>query len=182
MTNDELGSLRKQADGDRALSTEDRRALAAMVMRLRKHWRLSDDEMTGLLGLSHLGGEALDRFRSGEALATASDLKARVSHLLAIHRLLRTVFPQNRDLAYQWPMTPNKAFGQKAPVAFALEQGTAGLALIRAYLERAGACDLQECRTMGEVLASLPFSDRPLRPLRVEPLGDDGLPEAHFRE
>lgn len=35
-------------------------------------------------------------------------------------------------------------------------------------------------RTLGEVLASLPFSGMKLKPLRAQPLPDDGLPVAHL--
>ena len=35
-------------------------------------------------------------------------------------------------------------------------------------------------RTMGEVRASLPFSDVNLKPLRAEPLPGDGLPTVHL--
>ena len=39
---------------------------------------------------------------------------------------------------------------------------------------------LAPSRTMGEVLASLPFSGMELRPLRAQPLPNDGLPMAHL--
>lgn len=35
-------------------------------------------------------------------------------------------------------------------------------------------------RTLGDILASLPFSDMLVLPLRVEALPDGGLPEVHF--
>ena len=61
----------------------------------------------------------------------------RVGHLLGIHKNLRLLFPQNRDLAYRWMSTRNKAFDNLTPVEVVKAWGFAGLLMVRAYLDRA---------------------------------------------
>jgi Protein of unknown function (DUF2384) len=92
-----------------------------MVMALLDHWRLSTEDQAALLGLA----------------ASSRDQLERVGHLLGIHKNLRLLFPQNRDLAYRWMSTRNKAFDNLAPVEVVAKWGFAGLLRVRAYLERA---------------------------------------------
>jgi uncharacterized protein (DUF2384 family) len=79
----------------------------------------------------------LTRYRKGEAIGTSRDQYERVGHLLGIHKNLRLLFPQNRDLAYRWMSTRNKAFDNFAPVEVVKTQGFLGLLIVRAYLDRA---------------------------------------------
>ena len=57
-----------------------------------------------------------------------------MSCLLGIHKTLRIIFPQNRDLAYRWMSTFNRRLGQR-PVDLVLERGFEGLIAVRRYLE-----------------------------------------------
>ena len=59
----------------------------------------------------------------------------RVGHLLAIHKKLRMLFPRNRDLAYAWMSTRNKAFGGRTPAEVVADSGFAGLLMVRSYLD-----------------------------------------------
>ena len=59
--------------------------------------------------------------------------------ILSIHQNLRLLFPQNRDLAYRWMTTRNKAFENLTPVEVVKESGFAGLLMVRGYLDRAMA-------------------------------------------
>ena len=61
----------------------------------------------------------------------------RAGHLLAIHALLRTLFPDNIELAYSWVQTPNKAFAGTTPAALVEESGMSGLLSVRTYLDNA---------------------------------------------
>ena len=114
----------------------DRGALAKMVVQLFTHWKLSTEEQLSLLGLSAGSRSALTRYRKGEPLAQSRDLLERVGHMLAIHKNLRLLFPHNRDLAYAWMATPNKAFGGRTPAQLVAEIGFAGLLMVRSYLDR----------------------------------------------
>jgi Protein of unknown function (DUF2384) len=116
--------------------SEDRGALAKMVMTLLDHWKLPTDDQAALLGLATSNRSALMRYRKGEAIGTSRDQYERVGHLLGIHKNLRLLFPQNRDLAYRWMSTRNKAFENLTPVDIVREWGFSGLLMVRAYLDR----------------------------------------------
>ncbi|MGQ0710488.1 MAG: MbcA/ParS/Xre antitoxin family protein [Rhodoferax sp.] len=115
----------------------DKAALARMVMALFTHWQLGSEDQLSLLGLAQGNRAALARYRRGEALGASRDQAERVGHLLAIHKNLRLLFPHNRDLAYRWMSTRNRAFDNLSPVDVVREWGFAGLLMVRAYLDRA---------------------------------------------
>jgi uncharacterized protein (DUF2384 family) len=116
--------------------SQDRGALAKMVMTLLDHWKLSTEDQAALLGLVASNRAALTRYRKGEPIGTSRDQFERVGHLLGIHKNLRLLFPQNRELAYRWMTTRNKAFENLSPVEVVKEWGFAGLLMVRAYLDR----------------------------------------------
>lgn len=120
-----------------AAASQDRGALAKMVMTLLDHWKLSTEDQAALLGVAASNRAALGRYRKGEAIGTSRDQYERVGHLLGIHKNLRLLFPQNRDLAYRWMSTRNKAFDNRTPVEVISEWGFAGLLMVRGYLDRA---------------------------------------------
>ncbi len=117
--------------------TQDRGTLATMTMKLLDHWSLSTEDQATLLGLAANNRSALARYRRGEPIGSTRDQYERVGHLLGIHKNLRLLFPQNRDLAYRWMSTRNKAFGNLSPVDVIRDYGFAGLLMVRAYLDRA---------------------------------------------
>ncbi|MBP6097136.1 MAG: DUF2384 domain-containing protein [Methyloversatilis sp.] len=126
------------AVADKGVSaSEDRGALARMVMTLLDHWKLSTEDQAALLGIAASNRAALARYRRGEPIGTSRDQYERVGHLLGIHKNLRLLFPQNRDLAYCWMSTRNRAFDNLSPVEVIREWGFAGLLMVRAYLDRA---------------------------------------------
>ena len=118
-------------------TADDRGALAQMVMTLLDHWQLSTEDQAALLGLASGNRAALANYRSGKPIGTSRDQYERVGHLLGIHKNLRLLFPHNRDLAYRWMSTRNKAFDNLSPVDVVKEWGFAGLLMVRAYLDRA---------------------------------------------
>lgn len=123
---------------EREISTSQHRgALARMVMTLFDHWKLSTEEQAALLGIAASNRAALGRYRKGEPIGTSRDQYERVGHLLGIHKNLRLLFPQNRDLAYRWMTTRNRAFDNLTPVEIIQEWGFAGLLMVRGYLDRA---------------------------------------------
>ena len=116
--------------------TDDKGALAKMVMKLLEHWQLSTEDQAALLGLANNNRAALTRYRTGDAIGPSRDQYERVGHLLGIHKNLRLLFPHNRDLVYAWMSTRNRAFDNRTPVEVIREWGFAGLLMVRAYLER----------------------------------------------
>lgn len=127
----------EDADRDRASPIEDCEALAAIVMQLFERWQLDLNDKAVFLGLNAADEDAWHRFRSGEMVGADTEMRERVGLLLSIHTRLRSLFPENRTLAYRWMKSPNMAFGNKTPVAAVREQGLSGLLLIRSYLNRA---------------------------------------------
>lgn len=92
--------LEESAPGEADLhGSAARGRLARMIIRLFEHWGLSLPEQSGLLGLSTSNRASIARYRAGEPLADNRDLLDRASCLLGIHKTLRIIFAQNRDLA-----------------------------------------------------------------------------------
>lgn len=114
---------------------EGRVSLAKMVTKLFDLWQLSTEDQVALLGLAEGSRMSLTRYRKGEPLADNRDLLDRVANLLAIHRSLRILFPQNRDLAYKWPTTPNRVFEGLSPVQIVRRDGFLGLLVVKRYLD-----------------------------------------------
>ncbi len=119
------------------VTSEDRGALARMVMTLFEHWQLSSEEQVALLGLAAGNRATLLRYRKGEPIGGSRDQYERVGHLLGIHKNLRLLFPQNRELAYRWMKTRNRAFENLTPIDVIREWGFVGLLMVRSYLDRA---------------------------------------------
>lgn len=113
-----------------------RGALARMVTRAFEHWKLGSEEQLAMLGLATNNRTALSRYRRGEPLAANRDLLERAGHVLAIHKNLRLIFPQDRDLAYAWMTQRNRAFDGLTPVEVVKQWGFAGMLMIRSYLDR----------------------------------------------
>ena len=114
---------------------EDRGALAKMVMTLLSHWRLSTEDQAALLGIAPSNRAALARYQNGSPIGTNRDQLDRVGNLLGIHKNLRVLFPHNRELAYRWMTTRNKAFDNYTPVEVIKEAGFTGLLMVRSYLD-----------------------------------------------
>ena len=118
-------------------ASQDRSALAKMVMALLDRWKLSTEDQAALLGIATSNRAALSNYRSGKPVGTSRDQYERVGHLLGIHKNLRLLFPQDPELAYRWMSTRNKAFDNLTPVEVVKEWGFAGLLMVRGYLGRA---------------------------------------------
>lgn len=120
-------------------STKDRdyrSSLAEMVTAMFVHWRLSSEDQLELLGLDPGSRSTLTRYRKGQPLSPNRDLLERVGHLLAIHKSLRILFPQNRELAYRWMTSKNRDFENLTPVEVVRQYGFAGLLMVRTYLDQ----------------------------------------------
>ena len=112
-----------------------RERLARMVVALLDHWGLPPADQAALLGLSPQSRSTVARYRKGEPLADSADLLARAGHLLGIHKALRILFPHDLDLAYRWIGTPNRRFGDAAPLEVMKKHGYEGILAVRRYLD-----------------------------------------------
>ncbi|MEI8301673.1 MAG: MbcA/ParS/Xre antitoxin family protein [Burkholderiales bacterium] len=125
------------AEGRDVSASQDLGALARMVMTLLDHWNLSTEDQAALLGIAASNRATLSNYRRGKPIGTSRDQYERVGHLLGIHKNLRLLFPQNRELAYRWMTVRNKAFNNLTPVEVIRRWGFAGLLMVRGYLDRA---------------------------------------------
>jgi uncharacterized protein (DUF2384 family) len=114
----------------------DRGAISKMLMQLFEHWSINTEDQLDMLGLARDNRAALTRYRKGVPMSSSRDASERAGHLLAIHKNLRLLFPHNRDLAYRWMSTRNKAFDSRTPVEVIRDFGFAGLLMVRGYLDR----------------------------------------------
>ena len=79
--------------GHEIAATHDRSALAAMVMTLLDHWRLTTEDQAALLGLAPGSRAALANYRRGKPIGTSPHQSERGSQLLAIPKHLRPLVP-----------------------------------------------------------------------------------------
>lgn len=116
-------------------SEESRGALSKMVIKLFRLWNLSTADQLDLLGLSPKSRAMLARYGKGEALPGTRDVLDRIGWLLAIHKALRLLYPQNEDLRHSWVSRRNTAFNNLSPLTVMKEQGLIGIAKVARYLD-----------------------------------------------
>jgi len=113
---------------------------APLVLAVFARWQAAPATQAALLGFPPHQMERLEAYRAGQPLPDVPDLAAREAQILAIHRALRQLFPQDLDLAYSWMGQPNHAFDQRTPLAFAEQRGWSGLKQVRTYLDNQLHC------------------------------------------
>lgn len=116
-------------------STESRKGLAALAVKLFQLWGLSTSDQLDLLGLSPKSRAMLSKYARGEALPATRDMYDRVGWLLAIHKALRLLYPRNEEIRYSWVNRRNAAFDNLAPLEVMKEQGIIGIARVARYLD-----------------------------------------------
>jgi len=116
-------------------SVEARQSLAKLVIKLFDHWGLSTADRLELLGLSANSRSVLAKYAKGDALPEGRDTLDRVGWLLAIHKALRLLYPQNPEIRYTWVNRRNSAFTNLTPLTVMKEQGIVGLARVARYLD-----------------------------------------------
>jgi hypothetical protein len=127
----------KPAEDDPKMWFESKTVLVNMVFKLFGLWGLEPTDQLTLMGLDPAQTGLLDRLRSGEAnMQETGDTLERVGWLLSIHRELRTIFPRNRDLVYQWATAKNQRYGGKTPLEIMKQEGLMGIKRIAIYLEQ----------------------------------------------
>lgn len=113
---------------------EARKSLAKMIMKLFSLWGLGVADRLALLGLGPEYQNMLVRYAMGDPLPNSQDMQDRVSRLLSIHKLLRILYPHNRDLVYSWIKSRNKAFNNSTPLEIMFEENLSGFDRIVDYL------------------------------------------------
>lgn len=113
-------------------STRPSVALKA-VARLAEAWSLRRADLPTLLGAP---GRTVRRWYESPPLALDRNVLERISHLLNIYNGAHAVFG---DYADRWMQKPNRAFGERPPIAL-LKTGTfSDLLELRRYIDYAGS-------------------------------------------
>ncbi len=119
----------------RPTSEETRARLSRVITTLFRHWQLDSKQQAILLGLAPTNRASLSAYKRGKALPNSIDMLDRVGHLLSIHKSLRILFPHDRQIAYSWVSSPNRAFNGMSPLDVMTQYRFAGLLKVRAYLD-----------------------------------------------
>lgn len=61
----------------------------------------------------------------------------RAAYLLAIHKALRLLYPENPGLRYDWVNRRNRVFNDRTPLDVMRDEGLPGIAQVARFLENA---------------------------------------------
>lgn len=115
---------------------KERIKLAQMLLRLFEHWKIDTASQLALLGLSPTSRAMLSHYRNGKTpLPFTQDILDRAGWLLIIHQALRSLYPENPDLCYNWVNIQNTALQNQIPLDYMKTQGLIGIAKIARYLQ-----------------------------------------------
>ncbi|MBA2653212.1 MAG: hypothetical protein H0U73_13250 [Tatlockia sp.] len=103
------------------------------VIMLFKHWELRNEEECSLLG--GISPAQLAKLKKGTAFVSGRDTIERVGNLLGIHKNLRTLYPYNKEVVYQWVKGRNHKLHNLSPLDIMLEHGYIGIAQIRRFTD-----------------------------------------------
>ncbi|WP_235917211.1 MbcA/ParS/Xre antitoxin family protein [Maritimibacter harenae] len=114
------------------LTQEESCAMVGAVVRLFDRWSVADTEALVLLG--DLPAQTWSEWKAGTVHSVARDVEARLAHLLAIHRALRTIFTDVQR-GYRWVRQPNTAFGGRSALDVMRQGNVDDIVRVRRYLE-----------------------------------------------
>lgn len=114
---------------------EDRQKLATLIIRLFDRWQLSTADQLELLGLSSSSRAMLGKYRKGKAVPASRDVLDRIGWLLAIHKSLRILYPQNPGICYKWIHRRNQMLGNLTPLEVMKEHGLIGIFRVSRFLD-----------------------------------------------
>jgi hypothetical protein len=118
-------------------------ASARAVTTLFQRWQLIDEEARELLG--GMTAETWSAWKAGRFKPVSPELGTQLSHLLGVHKALRTIFAGDEARVYGWVRLGNAAFGG-LPALLVMREGdasrllnggtpTSGLLHVRLHLE-----------------------------------------------
>lgn len=114
----------------------DWRNLGRVVVTLLKRWNLTEEQQLALLGTDPNDHAASSPYGIGAyPLPATPETVQRAAHLIAIHRSLRLLFPEDDALRFSWVVRRNQALGGFAPIDIMLGDGGDGIARVRALLD-----------------------------------------------
>ncbi len=117
------------------LNSRDPKEISAVALKaffnITQAWQISSKQEMILLGAP--ARSTFYKWRGGTGPVVKHDTLERISHLLAIYKSLREIFP-NEQQANEWPNKANQAFAQDSAINFMLKGGVSHLLDVRRYL------------------------------------------------
>lgn len=110
---------------------ELRAAESNAILRVFELWQVTPEEQAGLLGTDI---RTLNGYLDGKPLADDEELLGRVSHLLAVHKVLRLRYGDRPEFIPEWLRLPNPRMEGKRPIELMLD-GPDGLEDFRGHLD-----------------------------------------------
>lgn len=107
-------------------------AMQRAVIRLFDLWNVTDAQAATLLG--DISARTYQRWKQGQYGRVATDLAARLSNLMGIHKALRLLYTEAAR-GYRWINVPNAAFGGASPLEIMLGGQLTDLMRVRRYLD-----------------------------------------------
>lgn len=119
-----------------ANSEQKRKALAKVVLRIFKQWRIDTKSQLILLGRLEKSRALLTQYRTGKTpiAATQDDLQ-RASYLIGIYQLLKSLYPKNPEICQQWITSRNKQLNNLTPLDVMIGEGIPGMQKIYRFLQ-----------------------------------------------
>lgn len=96
------------------------RVLGKAFWNIVEHYGLNQREQAILLGIKE-NRQRLNAMKMEMQIPDDPDKILRVGHLVGIHKNLRILFPQNRDVAYAWLKTKRDLFEDRSAMDYIAE-------------------------------------------------------------
>jgi hypothetical protein len=96
------------------------RVLGKTFWQIVEHYGLSQKDQATLLGIKE-NRQRLNSLKSKQEIPDDPDKLLRVGHLVGIHKSLRILFPQNRDVVYAWLKTKRDLFQGRSALEYIAE-------------------------------------------------------------
>lgn len=130
-----LNFLERDTSMNQFSISADAPRLKKLIERLFDRWHLSDHERRAVLGcdIGSIESQLVSDLNSDGGRGLAQ----RCAQLLHIHRCLRLLFPDNRDLVYAWIKSPNRAFDGDSPLNTMINDGSEDYSRVISYLDDA---------------------------------------------
>ncbi|MEZ5475937.1 MAG: antitoxin Xre/MbcA/ParS toxin-binding domain-containing protein [Thiolinea sp.] len=115
------------------LAPEQMTALTRAVVTHMDEWKISSEQMLGILGVENeVKPRHLSAYRKGErALPQHADVMLRIDHIVGISDALRTTFPFSSQMRVMWLRKPHRRFQKRTPLDVMLSEGVNGLQKVR---------------------------------------------------
>ena|SRR3990167_2451115 len=127
-----------ESDEPLSLTPENALILGEAFWNIARLYELGRKDQAILLGMNPDNRQALIEYEKKKSIPLDPDKFFRIGLLLGIHKNLRILYPENREIVYNWMTTKQEAFGGKTPMEFIAEHPSNSLmrlATVRRYLD-----------------------------------------------